>query len=215
MMEWAGIEFEGLPTGLFIPTKESLLKIHDRVIEESLRTQNVGHYGVRDTAVLEYLLDRLAGHRYGENMAENVYYVGTELFFTMACRHPFTDGNKRTAFISSALVIVFNLAQLQARGYKGKIKDPGKMEWKEENRGPVIETIARWVEGVPSSELEKLIFNAGIMGKKRRELKEEDVKRFVNSFLKNNLVIERTHSPDVLRDIMKENRKTLEYLAKR
>jgi prophage maintenance system killer protein len=175
-----------LQNGAMIPTKELLTLIHDEVISDSIKTTNIGHHGIRDDSILEYLCYKLSEHKYKENALSNTYYIGTEIFFTIACRHPFIDGNKRTAYASSTLTIFANLAEMSTIGKELELSE-------EADTGETIEKIARWGEGSDSSSLEELAFNAGILGKRKREMEEEDVKRFINKFLRNTI---RVHEED-------------------
>jgi len=170
-------DLEPMDNGLLIPTKKALVAIHDRIIRESLSEQNVGHYGMRDDSMLDYLCHKLKLHTYKEDNAANSYYIGTEIFFQIACRHPFTDGNKRTAYVASLFFTGVNLLGVR-----------NSLEWrKAEDAGKIVETIARWGETSDVSSLEKMVFESGIIGKKRRPLGEGDVKGFINHFLRNNI----------------------------
>lgn len=187
-------ETAGSPSGLrrlkggtLVPTKGLLTLIHDEVIADSIKTTNIGHQGTRDDSILEYLCYRLGGHKYGEDAVSNAYYVGTETFFTIACRHPFIDGNKRTAYASATLAVFANLSEALGEGKAIELAE-------EEDTGKTIETIARWGEGSDSSSLRELLYNEGMLGKKKREMKEEDVKRFINKFLRNTIRVQEEDS---------------------
>ena len=117
---------------------------------------------------------------------DNVYYIGTEIFFQIACRHPCTDGNKRTAYISSSAFITYNFSELY-----GKNKVFRFFMKKDVKLGQTIETIAKWGEGSNYKSLEDLVFKAGLMGKRKRKLNEEDVKRFINFILRINIQLEK------------------------
>jgi len=175
-----------LSNGLIIPTKYGLIDIHNRLIDQSLKTKNIGHYGLRDDSILDYLCDKLENHRYKENQEDNAYYVGTEIFFNIACRHPFTDGNKRTAYIAALAYIAHNFSEIcgKNKAFRFFLKKNPKL-------GQTIETIAKWGEGSNYKSLEDLISKAGLMGKKSRKLNEEDVKRFINFILRNNIQLEK------------------------
>jgi hypothetical protein len=112
--------------------------------------------------------------------------VGTETFFTIACRHPFIDGNKRTAYASSTLLVFANLSEALGEGHELELSE-------EADTGEVIETIARWGEGSDSSPLLELVQEAGLLGKGRTMMNEEDVKRFINKFLRETI---RVHEED-------------------
>lgn len=170
-----------LENGLLVPTTQIFTNIHDEVLKESMATHNFAHAGMRDDSILDYLCNRLELHRYKENMVDNIYYVGTEIFFNIACRHPFADGNKRSAYISALTFIGVNFS----RNFSGA----RVYVTENEKQGRVIETIAKWGEGSDYSELEKLIRETGIV-KTERKINENDVKSFINSFLRNTIRFE-------------------------
>lgn len=201
---------QALPNQLVIPTKDGLINIHNQIIQESIKTQSIGHYGVRDDSILDYLCDKLAIHKYKDDQLYNIYYIGTEVFFQIACRHPFTDANKRTAYIASLYIIGVNLLHLYGKTHSFYIK--------QENDGRIIETIAKWGEGSNVESLEKLIFQGKKPGKKKHDINEADVKQFINSFLRSKSYsqVKRMPTPLILmKKIMEAQRRTLEYLAKR
>jgi prophage maintenance system killer protein len=173
------------PGGTLLPTRELLVSVHDEVISDSIKTINIGHHGIRDDSILDYLCYKLEGHSYKKDAVSNAYYVGTEVFFNIACRHPFIDGNKRTAYASSTLLVFANLSEALGEG---------ELELAEEaDTGQVIEKIARWGEGSDSLSLLELVREAGLLGKGRSEMNEEDVKRFINKFLRETI---RVHEED-------------------
>ncbi len=169
-----------LENGLIIPTKHELMGIHDSIIRESEQAEK--HYGIRDDSVLEHLCSKLQIHRYAGNGLANAYYIGTEVFFHIACRHPFVDGNKRTAQIASQFFIRTNLIEM---GYGAGV------EIVSDDVGKVVETIARWCEGSDRAALEKLIYGSGVIGKRSREITETDVKSYINAFLRNTIRIKK------------------------
>ncbi|MCX6769028.1 MAG: Fic family protein, partial [Candidatus Micrarchaeota archaeon] len=105
--------------------------------------------------------------------------IGTEIFFQIACRHPFTDGNKRTAYIASLFFAEINLREINGATEEHRV----------ENAGKIIATIAGWGEPSDVSSLEQMVFESGVIGRKRRPLREEDVKGFINRFLRNSIRI--------------------------
>jgi prophage maintenance system killer protein len=171
-------DLERMDNGLLVPTKKALIAIHD-IILESLDEQDERHYGILNDSILDYLCHKLKLHNYKEDKIANSYYIGTEIFFQIACRHPFIDGNKRTAYISSLFFARINLREIN-RATEGR---------RVENAGKIIETIAGWGEASDVSSLEKMVFESGMIGKRRRPLHEEDVKGFINRFLRNSIRI--------------------------
>ena len=81
--------------------REATLAIHDMQLSE-----HGGLEGVRDTGLLDSALARpqqLAGHGTPDSAALAVAY-GRDI----ASRHPFIDGNKRTAFVAAQLFLRLN-----------------------------------------------------------------------------------------------------------
>ena len=81
--------------------------IHHRQIQ-----RHGGSFGLRDAGMLESALARphnLAA--YGE---PTVFELAASYAFGLARNHPFVDGNKRTAFVASALFLRLNGQNLEA-----------------------------------------------------------------------------------------------------
>ena len=77
---------------------ELALAIHQRQLAE-----HGGLSGIRDKGLLESALARPQNlHAYGEN---DSYVLAAAYGFGMARNHPFSDGNKRTAYVVSRLFL--------------------------------------------------------------------------------------------------------------
>lgn len=84
---------------------ELALAIHDRQLAE-----HGGPIGVRDPAVLESALDRPRNQwAYGET---DMCALAAAYAFGLARNHPFTDGNKRTAWVLARLFLALNKVQI-------------------------------------------------------------------------------------------------------
>lgn len=183
-----GKDFKALESGLRIPTKQGLITLHDSVINASKQTKDVVHYGIRDESVLEQLCSKLEIHKYkgDKDRLRDIYHIGTEIFYHVVyhvvCRHPFTDGNKRTAYIAALFFIGFNL--------RGQYGARAVVHLKLEDTDKVIEEIAKWGQDTDISRLKKLIQESGVIGKKAREINDQDVKNYINAFLRHNIRIE-------------------------
>lgn len=80
---------------------ELALAIHDRQLAE-----HGGPIGVRDAAVLESALARSRNRwAYGET---DPCVLAAAYAFGLARNHPFTDGNKRTAWVLARLFLALN-----------------------------------------------------------------------------------------------------------
>jgi len=81
------------------------LAIHDRQLAE-----HGGPSGVRDQGLLESALAKPVNKwGYGEN---DLCALGAAYAFGVARNHPFTDGNKRTAWVLARTFLVLNDCQL-------------------------------------------------------------------------------------------------------
>ena len=77
---------------------ELALAIHQRQLAE-----HGGLSGIRDKGLLDSALARPQNlHAYGEN---DIYVLAAAYAFGIARNHPFSDGNKRTAYVVSRLFL--------------------------------------------------------------------------------------------------------------
>ena len=84
-------------------TRELALAIHDRQLAE-----HGGGTGVRDEALLDSALARpQQRHAYGDPPPD-LADLAASLAYGLARNHPFTDGNKRTAWILARLFLALN-----------------------------------------------------------------------------------------------------------
>lgn len=82
------------------------LAVHDRQLAE-----HGGPFGVRDQGVLESALAKpINKWSYGEN---DLCGLAAAYAFGVARNHPFTDGNKRTAWVLARSFLVLNNCQLE------------------------------------------------------------------------------------------------------
>jgi len=82
---------------------ETLLEIHDRIIEST-----GGSYGLRDKNALQSaLLSPLATFD-GQELYPEAYQKVAVLLFKLVNNHPFVDGNKRTAFVVALTILAAN-----------------------------------------------------------------------------------------------------------
>lgn len=89
-------------------TKEGLVVLHDRSI-----ALHGGAPGLRDEALLESALGRPANlfHYEGE---DDVCLLAASYLIAIASNHPFTDGNKRAAYLAMGLFLMKNGRRLTA-----------------------------------------------------------------------------------------------------
>ena len=87
------------------PTLEEVLQIAFRVNEER-RTI------VRDMGLLQSAIFRPETVAFGVEAYTNVFDKAAALLQSLACNHPFFDGNKRTAWIACMLLLRLNGVRL-------------------------------------------------------------------------------------------------------
>ena len=101
-----------LSNGVFIPNKEILIKIHEEIIKYRKSIGRTDPDSIRNEGVLDHLCDSLKDrlHKYKNNPLENAIYIASETFYYIACQHPFSEGNKSTAYVSALLLLSVNQA---------------------------------------------------------------------------------------------------------
>lgn len=88
--------------------KEALLALHDRSI-----SLHGGAPGLRDDGLLESALARPA-NRFHYEAVDDLCALAATYLVALASNHPFTDGNKRAAFLAASLFLRLNGRRLVA-----------------------------------------------------------------------------------------------------
>lgn len=86
---------------------EVILAIHDQQI-----TEHGGRNGIRDLGLLKSALDR--PHNLSSYKTVDVFDLAAEYGYGIACNHPFIDGNKRTAYVTTRLFLRLNNHDISA-----------------------------------------------------------------------------------------------------
>lgn len=89
-------------------SKEAVLVLHDRSI-----ALHGGAAGMHDEALLDSALERPANHLRYEGETD-VCVLAAIYLVAVASNHPFTDGNKRAAFLAAGLFLRLNGRRLIA-----------------------------------------------------------------------------------------------------
>jgi death-on-curing protein len=89
-------------------TKEGLIVLHDRSI-----ARHGGAPGLRDEGLLESALARPANLFHYEGV-EDVCALAAAYLVAVASNHPFSDGNKRAAYLAMGLFLMKNGRRLTA-----------------------------------------------------------------------------------------------------
>ena len=89
-------------------SKEALLVLHDRSI-----SLHGGAPGLRDDGLLDSALTRPA-NRFHYEAVDDLCALAATYLVALASNHPFTDGNKRAAFLAAGLFLRLNGRRLIA-----------------------------------------------------------------------------------------------------
>ncbi|MEW6035617.1 MAG: Fic family protein [Candidatus Micrarchaeota archaeon] len=105
------LEIKRLPNGTLILSESAIILIHDIIIEDRKAMGKNDPTTIRDPGVIRHIYDTLTDrpHKYKTDPRENALYVATETFYYIACEHPFTEGNKSTAYICALFLLSINL----------------------------------------------------------------------------------------------------------
>lgn len=95
---------------------EHLLEIHTIVISET-----GGSDGLRDLGRLESVIATQTQNVFGEELYATIHEKAAAIVRGVIADHPFTDGNKRTAFLSGLTFLTINGHTLTAKN--GEIED--------------------------------------------------------------------------------------------
>ena len=106
------LELKRLPNGIIILSPEAIIAIHNLVIEDRKLMGKNDPNSILNPGLIQHLCDQLLDrpHKYTANQRDNALYVATETFYYIACEHPFTEGNKSTAYVCALLLLDKNLS---------------------------------------------------------------------------------------------------------
>jgi death on curing protein len=90
-------------------TIEEVLRLHDRVIE-----QTGGSTGIRDRGALESAIAQPLMSFGGEELYPTLADKAAAFGFSLTMNHPFVDGNKRTAHAAMEVFLVLNGLEIHA-----------------------------------------------------------------------------------------------------
>ena len=88
---------------------EQALFIHSRIIDTT-----GGAHGCRDLGLLQSAVSRPKATFGGKDLYPDLFSKAAALMESLACNHPFIDGNKRTSIVSSGLFLEMNRYRLRA-----------------------------------------------------------------------------------------------------
>ncbi|MCK9565846.1 MAG: type II toxin-antitoxin system death-on-curing family toxin [Methanothrix sp.] len=114
-------------------TEKKVIQIHDFLIEEM-----GGEPGIRDLGTLSFVVEAI-------NYESDLFRKAAHALF-LAERHPFWDGQKRTAFESSDLILRQNGYRFDRRDIDEIIRVMVRIAQYTCPEGEELDKIARWVK---------------------------------------------------------------------
>lgn len=118
------------------PSTDDILCLHEMLI-----TEIGGSSGVRDIGLVESAVARPRQSFADEDLYPSLFEKAAALFESLIKNHPFVDGNKRTAALSS-------ISFLQRNGWRCNATDESLVEFAllVSQKSPGIDTIAEWFQ---------------------------------------------------------------------
>ncbi|MEK7592630.1 MAG: type II toxin-antitoxin system death-on-curing family toxin [Patescibacteria group bacterium] len=114
---------------------EEIYLLHDAILRLSL-----GKGGVRDFSLLHSASERPKATFNGKSLYPNIWLKAASLLQSLCMNHPFTDGNKRTAWSTTKRFLWLNGYHLQA-----KPKEGADLMVHVDNQKPELKEIAGWL----------------------------------------------------------------------
>jgi death-on-curing protein len=90
-------------------TLEEVLYLHSRIIKLT-----GGRAGVRELSLLESAIFRPASTFGGKDLYPDLFTKSAAILYSLVNNHPFTDGNKRTAYAAASRFLFINGRALRA-----------------------------------------------------------------------------------------------------
>ena len=121
---------------IYFLTLDQILVIHQDQID-----RYGGSHGLRDLALLESALFRPQSTFSGKDLYPSLFDKAAALLHSLTLNHPFVDGNKRTATVSTIVFLLKN-------GFELKFTNGKLVEYivKVERRKYEIENISAWLK---------------------------------------------------------------------
>lgn len=115
---------------------DEVYEIHEAIIKRAGTKASV-----RDFALLHSAVERPKATFQGQDLYPTVFSKGAALLQSLCLNHPFTDGNKRTAWLSTKRFLYINGYRLKAK----RIKAADFMVWVD-NSKPELAKISSWLK---------------------------------------------------------------------
>lgn len=208
---------------LVIPKPALVSSLNKYILE---KYGNANEHSLVNAGNLEYAIDRLVSHNYGEDKAKNVVYVSRELIYNIAKGHPFAQGNKRTALLTGLTLLGANsLEHILGKSAAGAAFELRAFD--EMMAAQLMEAIAAWQENYKIPELKQTIEErmreAGLL-KQGKEASEAQIKQYLGFVLSKQLEHTQVsgvaiHAHDAFgqstQEVFSRYKKAFDYLSKK
>ena len=132
--------------GIKYPTKDTIMYIHDFLIESFIKEGELAHRGLLTDAQLSF--EGIQSYQEEkENKQEDIILRGAHIFNQfLQAGHPFIDGNKRTGFVTLWFFLLLNgfTLKVSSWSYKNHLKKFNR--WAVATESDNIDEIVRWIK---------------------------------------------------------------------
>lgn len=115
---------------------EEVYQIHEAII-----TRAGTKAGVRDFSLLHSAVERCKATFNGQSLYPTIFSMAAALLQSLCMNHPFTDGNKRTAWATTKRFLWMNGYHLMAKPHEG-----ADFMIRVDNEKPDLKEIASWLK---------------------------------------------------------------------
>ncbi|MGH2349832.1 MAG: type II toxin-antitoxin system death-on-curing family toxin [bacterium] len=117
-------------------TLEEVLYLHSRIVKRT-----GGRAGVRELSLLESAVFRPASTFGGKDLYPDLFTKAAAILHSLVNNHPFTDGNKRTAYVAASRFLFIN-------GHVLRVPAEGVIDFllEVEAKTLALDGIARWLK---------------------------------------------------------------------
>lgn len=114
---------------------EEVYRIHEAIISRAGTKA-----GVRDFSLLHSAVERCKATFNGQSLYPTIFSMAAALLQSLCMNHPFTDGNKRTAWATTKRFLWMNGYHLMAKPHEG-----ADFMVRVDNEKPDLKEIASWL----------------------------------------------------------------------
>ncbi len=150
LLDWLETTKEFVPdkkNGIFYPTKEQIISLHDYLITKfQWEGEPNVHPGLQNDGPLDF-----TGIKYYEEKIDNKWddliYRGAKIFnLFLEEGHPFVDGNKRTGFVTLWIFLIINNFRIRFDYLNYQVNYDKIKKWADLNSDDNIYEISEWIK---------------------------------------------------------------------